>query len=71
MLDQQYSQSLQWVDDPSLRCAISAFTSIEQVLVWAKTFNPNLMELEVTQQDEFTFDLTLPYKDQWLVFGTS
>lgn len=72
MVDCDYLRSVASLDNPVLKRELAEFSSVEQVLCWAKKGNPSLEGLEVIQQDEFTFDLILPLDPaRWIVFATS
>ncbi len=54
---------------------LAKLKTLGQVLIWANTkpksdFLPQIVA-EVVQQDEFTNDVIIPYKDFFLIFDTT
>lgn len=71
MFDSEYQESIASIKDEELSNELSPFSTVEEVLHWAKKLNPGLEGFDLIQQDEFTFDLVLPHSRGWVVFGTT
>lgn len=52
-------------DDPT------SLTSVEKILAWMNANDVPADQLDLVQQDEFSFDLLLPWHERWLAFAVS
>lgn len=46
-----------------------SLTSVEKLLAWMQANDVPMRQLDMIAQDEFTHDLLVPWRDQWLAFG--
>jgi len=55
-----------------IRRAVLSHTTMEQALAWFRSQVPPLVPLDLVPQDEFSYDLLVPYVDGlWLSYDTS
>jgi hypothetical protein len=69
-----YSQQLALLNeqDPALGEQISPLRNLEAILKWATATGIAFRDIDLVQQDEYSYDLYLPLPDsRWLVYGVS
>lgn len=58
--------------DPALGAEVARLRNLEGILRWAPAAGIPLAELDLVQQDEYSYDLFLPLPDsRWVVFGVT
>lgn len=58
--------------DPALGEQVSSLRNLEAILKWAPGVGIPFADIDLVQQDEYSYDLYLPLPDsRWLVFGVS
>lgn len=58
--------------DPSLGAAVRPLRNLEAILKWAPGTGIDFAQIDLVQQDEYSYDLYLPLPDaRWLTFGVS
>jgi hypothetical protein len=58
--------------DPVLGGEIAGLRNLEAILKWAPGAGIAFANIDLVQQDEYSYDLYLPLPDsRWLVFGVS
>jgi hypothetical protein len=58
--------------DPALGAEVAVLRNLEAILKWAPGVGIPFADIDLVQQDEYSYDLYLPLPDsRWLVFGVS
>jgi hypothetical protein len=58
--------------DPVLGEQVTPLRNLEAILKWAPGAGVPFADIDLVQQDEYSYDLYLPLPDaRWLVFGVS
>jgi hypothetical protein len=58
--------------DPDLGGQVAALRNLETILKWAPGVGGSLAGFDLVQQDEYNYDLYLPWPDgRWIVFGVT
>lgn len=58
--------------DPALGSQVAGLRNLEAILKWAPAAGIPFADIDLLQQDEYSYDLLLPLPDsRWLVFGVS
>jgi hypothetical protein len=58
--------------DPALGDEVAMLRNLEAILKWAPGAGIAFANIDLVQQDEYSYDLYLPLPDsRWLVFGVS
>jgi hypothetical protein len=54
---------------PQLAAELAPVRTLERLLGWLKARGLDLAALDLIQQDEFCYDMLMPYGSEWLSFG--
>jgi hypothetical protein len=58
--------------DPALGDTVAGLRNLEAILKWAQAAGVPFADLDLVQQDEYSYDFFVPVPDsRWLVFGVS
>jgi hypothetical protein len=58
--------------DPELGAQVAGLRNLEAILKWAPAAGIPLADIDLIQQDEYSYDLFLPLPDsRWIVLGVS
>jgi hypothetical protein len=58
--------------DPALGGQVAGLRNLEAILRWAPAAGVSLADMDLVQQDEYSYDMFLRLPDsRWLVFGVT
>jgi hypothetical protein len=54
-------------DDPALAAKLAKLANLQAVLAWA----PELAGIDSVQMDEYNYDILVPWRGRWIIFGVT